>query len=272
MRSALLTIVLTIMALPGAAQQQGPQLHPFHELWFFSAPVNHDDFPRIFYQVCNRSGDSSAFRWYGAGFGVAASAQLPPDFCAFKNTYSEAQSSPKLHEVLVQGRGTGDVRTWTLDSPDSVFDRMYSYVEAAITSPDGIVDQSVISIDVRIDESGAGDLRISSSGVFDSVIVHFPEASFDVGDLLNLGDRDATVSIGSLRQHTSNSSPATQILFEDQDETRQVFRLEGQGGSNFSALFFSEEAFELGSFIVIFGLVDGDIVIVNEAVLPRSPG
>lgn len=270
MRAVLPKIILVLIAMPSAAQQQGPQLHPLHELWFFSAPVNHDYFPRIFYQVCNRSEDSAAFRWYGAGFGVAASAQLPPNFCAFKNTYSEAASSPKLHEVLVQGRGTGDVRTWTLDSPDSFSDRVYSYVEAAVTGPEGIVDQSVISIDVRIYESGEGELRISSSGVFDAVIVHFPEASIDVGELLNLGDRDATVSTSSLLQHTSGSSPETQSLFEDQDETRQVFLLEGQGRTNFSALFLSDAAFDLGSFVVLFGLVEGDIVVVNEATLPRT--
>lgn len=253
------------------AQQNGPQLQPFHQLWFFSAPASHSEHPRIFYQVCNRSDGHSAFRWHGAGFGVAASAEIPPNICAFKNTYSNAPRSPKPQNVTVQGKGSGPILTWTLDSPDDVFGQIYSYIEATISGPDGFVDQSIISIEVIVDGSGAGELTISSSGAFDSVIVLFPEGSVDPNEILGLSDGNVNVSANRFSELSEISSSETQELISDQNGQLQVVLVERQESREFSGNFKFEDLTQLGGRVVFFGRIGDDIVTLSETTMPRVP-
>ncbi|NHB75867.1 hypothetical protein [Rhodobacter calidifons] len=262
-------LVLYFTIASPISAQQGPELHPFHQIWFFSAPVSHEAYPRIFYQACNRSEGSTAFRWLGAGFGVAASAELPSNICAFKNTYSNASRSPKPYDVTVQGRGTGPIMTWTWDAPDSLLSQIYSYVEATISGPDGYADQSVISIGVIVNESGGAEIRISSSGVFDSLVVVFPEGLVNPNDVLNLGDTNAEISGRQLSDLTELSSPDTESLFGDQKAELQSVLIEGQASGGFSTNFKVEDLTQLGGTVVIFGRVDNDIVILNETAIPE---
>jgi hypothetical protein len=250
---------------PTLAEEYGATLEPYLDHWFFSSRSDHAGFPRLFYQVCNRSDGNSAFSWEGAGFGVRAFAELPPNFCAFKNTYSHETASPKPHIVQFQGGNSGKVITWSIDRDNSWTQSVYTSIEASIFREEGTIDQSMISMEMTYTEDGA-KLIISSSGYFSDVVIDFPESEIDPTELLRLVEN--TVSLSSM--------PLGELISEDDFGLNLVegqvpaLVLAGRDTRGFSAQFDVPFPWDLGTAVILIGRVNGTAVVYNQALLPSA--
>jgi hypothetical protein len=269
----ILAIVLGCLAffLPAMsfAQSLRPHLEEYEDHWFFSALTKHAGYPRLFYQVCNRSTGNSAFNWQGAGFGVRAFAELAPDFCAFKNTYTQYSASPKPHSVHFQGKYPGQVMTWSIDRQSGFAQAVYSSVEATVFGPDGFVEHSMISLDVRIVD-GIATLVITSSGSFSDVVIEFPESEVDALKLLDFVDGD--VEVANLPLSSLGVSEVFDLSLGDSSSTALLLTPSGsidvEQPTAFTLSLKTGTISELGGSANVFGRVGEETVIYSQVALP----
>ncbi|MEP3255945.1 MAG: hypothetical protein ABJN26_22640 [Stappiaceae bacterium] len=197
---------------------------------------------------------------------MTAFSELQSGWCAFKNTYTKETTSPKPHDVKLQGKQTGSVITWSPDNDDGPIQSIYSYIETGTNGPEGFVEHSIISIDVQIGGDGSGTLVISSSGAFADVAIAFPSSSIDPSTVLDLQSGNVETSTSS----ASEIKPETdQVVVDNPDATALL--IQPTKDRNFTASFKSADLRQLGGTVHIYGRVADGLAVLNEVAMPRPP-
>lgn len=254
------------ISLPARADPGPPELHVFGDHAFFSARTDEAGDTRLFYQACNHADHPSAFRWYGAGFAVTAFAELAPGYCAFKQVYEQTPSSAKPHKVKMQGGAQSQVRTWSFDVED-VVSRFLSYVETSVTGPDNALEQSKISVDIRMNGDGTGTMRVLTTGAFDEIVIALPDSGEDPAKGLELISGDVSVEPADLGAETASDEEVSAV----DDPQAPALAIIPKTDSGVLAEFSVSGELLAGRRAALYGRIGQRVALATEILFPRRP-
>lgn len=256
--------VFLLLSANSASANDAPFLLNDHS--FDSHELARTNRSNLFYQVCNQSGDASAFRWYAAGFAVNAPFELATSRCAWKYVETDATAEERLGRVAFQGRPGGRVMAHEIDrgTMSFIWSRLLTIY---VGSPDGrgtAVDLEILL--QRLDSEL--QLVTSTTSDIDRIAFAFPEAEADGFDFSPDTDGIAWdfVQLSELGIDVDSESPITQGLAND--DFAFVATAEGAENIEGSARIFNFGV--LGSQTRVLGISNGAVVFATDLPLPAT--
>ena len=261
--------------MPALAQDE-PVEYDFNQHSFFSAPVDMGtNGQKAFYKVCNESGSSSSFRWYGPGFGVDSLAGLADEQCLFRSDAHDGtlKYEPRSKVTFTGGASDDDVPTWLSANPPGW---IRSQIMTRLTGPDGVAPLSAITVNSQRYEDGSGEVFIGGEGHFNDMMIVLPRADADAERLSASMHTEFSRGSAAFGETSARPELATSPLITEDELAGAPTLLDLRGDGGVQGRMFFKEFDLLGGEIWVFVIgrdaSDADVVAIRQDVLlPTGP-
>jgi hypothetical protein len=276
-------ILLALVAAVVAAPQQA-EIHTLNDHHVLSAPTESGQLQLVYYEVCNASKTTSAFRWTGAGFGVDATNQLPPGLCARKRVYGSGPYIVRPEDIVFQGGGgPAGVPTWVpclspLTGVDtckgglrSVASRALASLDLLTASPDGkFVAMETVTIQLDRDATGKGGrLLVRTSDGFEHVLVAFPNGKAGVDELRKLFADNADIEIQTFNYFKDVRKLTSELLASELPGSSPVLSIPKPKEGGYERTLNVADVSQIGRIAVMLLERQGRLAVRNELSIPQ---